>query len=68
MKPLSAAALIAGGLLGWYAAGQLAARVDSPLLRYPVILVAGIAFGLLVGSLFWRRRERGGPGSGGGAI
>lgn len=56
MKPLPAAALIVGGLLGWYAAGALAARVDSVLLRYLAILAVSIAFGLLVGSLFWRRR------------
>ena len=57
MKPLSAAALIAGGLLGWYAAGAVAARVDSVLLPYAGALGLGVLLALGGAWLLARRRR-----------
>jgi hypothetical protein len=56
MKPLPAAALIIGGLLGWYAAGALAARVDSVLLGYGAALGMGVLLALGGAWLLARRR------------
>ena len=59
MKPLSAAAaaLIVGGLMGWYAAGEVFARVDSPLLGYGAALGLGILLALLGATALARRRR-----------
>ena len=57
MKPLSAAALIADSLLGWYAAGAVAARVDSVLLPYAGALGLGVLLALGGAWLLARRRR-----------
>jgi hypothetical protein len=56
MKPLPAAALIIGGLMGWYAAGEVAARLDSPLLGYAGALGLGVLLALSGAWLLTRRR------------
>ena len=56
-KPLSAFVLIACGLLGWYAAGEVFARVDSPLLGYGAALGLGILIALIGASALARRRH-----------
>lgn len=56
-KLLSAAALIIGGLMGWLAAGEVAARVDSPLLGYGAALGLGILIALIGASALARRRR-----------
>ena len=54
-KLLSAAALIIGGLMGWLAAGEVAARVDSPLLGYGAALGLGVLLALSGAWLLARR-------------
>ena len=56
-KSLSAAALIAGGALGWLAAGEVAARIDNPLLGYAAALGLGMLI-ILVGVAWLARRWR----------
>ena len=57
MKPLSAAALIASGLLGWYAAGEVFARITHPLLGYGAALGLGMLIVLVGASALARRRR-----------
>ena len=53
MKPLSLLALIVGGVIGWYAAGAIAAR-GVPATFAPAALGVGFLSGLLLLPMMWR--------------
>lgn len=57
MKLLSILALALGGLLGWIAAGETAARVDNPLLGYGAALGLGVLLALIGAAALARRRH-----------
>ena len=53
MKPLSLLALIIGGVIGWLAAGAIAAR-GIPATFAPAALGVGALAGLLLLPMLWR--------------
>ena len=57
MKLITLVGLIFGGALGWLMFGPIMA---APLMqgptRWPLIFAAAVVFGLLLGSLLWKRR------------
>ena len=53
MKTLSLLALIIGGVIGWYAAGAIAAR-GVPATFAPAALLAGFLGGLVLLPMLWR--------------
>ena len=56
MKPRTLIGLIFGGALGWFAAGEVAARVTHPLLGPAAALGLGLVIGVVVFRLIPRRR------------
>ena len=56
MKLITLVGLIIGGAIGWFAAGEVAARVPHPLLGPAAALGLGLVIGVGVYSVFWRRR------------
>jgi hypothetical protein len=56
MKLITLVGLILGGVLGWFAAGEVAARITHPLLAPAAALGLGLMIGVAVHTLFVRRR------------
>jgi len=56
MKLITLVGLIIGGAIGWFAAGEVAARVTHPLLGPAAALGLGLMIGVAVHTLFVRRR------------
>ena len=56
-KILGLLALAIGGALGWLMVGPFMATplMQAPT-RWPIIFAAAVVFGLLLGSLLWKRR------------
>ena len=56
-KVLGLMALCIGGALGWLMFGPImAAPIMQGATRWPLIFAAAVVFGLLLGSLLWKRR------------
>ena len=50
-------AICIGGALGWLMFGPImAAPIMQGATRWPLIFAAAVVFGLLLGSLLWKRR------------
>ena len=56
MTPLTLIGLIFGGAIGWFAAGEVAARVTHPLPGPAAALGLGVLIGVVVFRLIPRRR------------
>ena len=56
MKVLTLILILIGGAIGWFAAGEVAARVTHPLLGPAAALGLGVLIGVVVFRLIPRRR------------
>ena len=56
MKLITLVGLLFGGAIGWFAAGEVAARISHPLLGPAAALGLGLVIGVVVFRLIPRRR------------